>query len=150
MSTGCSNSSILKCKCPFIRHSSGKCLFEIVGHALRILSEASIPILQRWGQYVKGEWKWCPCDDFKIGRLFPPKISKKNSWKLHQIQLTHNSKETKFDEYREFASNLRIIRIIMDLRWNFEYMNLVIFHMTFAASWPISRMRIRFESSAIL
>ena len=77
VSSGCSNSSILKCKCPFIRHSSRKCLFEIVGHALRILSEASISILQRWGQYVKGEWKWCPCDDFKIGRLFPPKISKK-------------------------------------------------------------------------
>ena len=94
VSTGCSNSSIFKCKCPFKWHSSRKCFFEIVRHASGILSKASVSIFEHWRQYVKGKWKESSLGDPKSGFCTPLALYKRNYWflllrySLRHIKLT--------------------------------------------------------------
>ena len=57
MPTGCGNSSILIYNCPLKGNSNRKYLFEIVWHAGRILSKASVSIFEHCRQWVKGKWK---------------------------------------------------------------------------------------------
>ena len=82
VSTGCSNSSILKCKCPFKWHSSRKCFFEIVRHAGGILSKAFVSIFEDWRQCVKGKWKGSSLGYPKRGLLYSSKIRWEECWKL--------------------------------------------------------------------
>ena len=72
MPTGCGNTSIIECKCPFIRHSSWKCLLEIVGHVGRVFSEASVSKFGR--QYAKGKWEGSSLGDSESRPLYSSKI----------------------------------------------------------------------------
>ena len=72
--TSCGNSSILICNCPLKGHSSRKYLFEIVGHASRILSKASVSIFEHFRQWVKGRKERSSLGDTKSGFLYSSKI----------------------------------------------------------------------------
>ena len=72
--TSCGNSSILICNSLLKGHSSRKYLFEIVGHASRILSKASVSIFENFRQWVKGRKERSSLGDTKSGFLYSSKI----------------------------------------------------------------------------
>ena len=102
--TSCGNSSILICNCPLKGHSSRKYLFEIVGHASRILSKASVSIFEHFRQWVKGRKERSSLGDTKSGFLYSSKIrwyigNCIQKWLMYDLKYTKIRKNQIFDAH---------------------------------------------------